>query len=174
MIKGGKGGAKTVTGLYFEKRISLKSVLNSIPGYLLKDNSVFFNNMKIAEIYAKNDIYKKLLEPNGIDYKSIISKRLLPDDSIFVLNKNTLFIIEIKFQETPGSVDEKLQTCDFKKRQYQKLMKQLGLSVEYVYVLNDWFEKEEYRDVLNYIKSVHCHYFFNEIPLEFLGLPKPY
>jgi hypothetical protein len=173
MIKGGKGGGKTITGLHFEKRASLKSVIKQINGYSIENNSVYFNDDKVAEVYTKNDIYKKLLEPRGIDYKKLISRKLLPDDSIFVLSKNTLFIIEIKFQETPGSVDEKLQTCDFKKKQYQKLMHPLNISVEYIYVLNDWFKKPEYKDVLDYIVSVGCKYYFNEIPLKDLGLPVP-
>ena len=171
MKKGGTGGGHTITGLHFEERIALKSVLDSIDGYSINGNDVYFNDKKVAEIYRKNEVYKKLLEPKGIDYKGLITKRLLPDDSILVLSKNTLFIIEIKFQEGAGSVDEKLQTCDFKKKQYQKLMKPLGIAVEYVYVLNDWFRKDEYKDVMEYIKSVGCHYFFNEIPLVFLGLP---
>ena len=45
--------------------------------------------------------------------------------------------------------------------------------VEYVYILNDWFNDPVYRDVLDYIKSVGCHYFFSELPLEFLGLSEP-
>jgi hypothetical protein len=46
-----------------------------------------------------------------------------------------MYIIEIKYQETAGSVDEKLQTCDFKKKQYERLLRPLKLIVEYCYVL---------------------------------------
>lgn len=55
-----------------------------------------------------------------------------------------------------------------------KLVTPLGLRVEYVYVLNDWFRKKEYKDVLDYIQSVNCHYKFNELPLSWLGLPVPH
>ena len=81
-----------------------------------------------------------------------------------------------KRREIPlaGSVDEKLQTCDFKLRQYKKMFEPIGLNVKYVYVLNDWFKKKEYADVLAYIKSVDCDYFFNELPLSYLGLPVPH
>ena len=103
----------------------------------------------------------------------MISKRLLPDDSIFVIIANTLFIIECKFQQVAGSVDEKLQTCDFKRKQYQKLLAPANIEVEYIYLLSDWFRKPEYKDVLNYIHSVHCFYFFEYIPLSKLGLPIP-
>ena len=89
------------------------------------------------------------------------------------MNK-TLFIVETKFQTVAGSVDEKLQTCDFKLRQYKKMFEPIGLNVKYVYVLNDWFKKKEYADVLAYIKSVDCDYFFNELPLSYLGLPVPH
>jgi hypothetical protein len=43
--------------------------------------------------------------------------------------------------------------------------------VEYVYVLNDLFKNPSYKDVLDYINSVNCHYKFNELPLAWLGLP---
>ena len=45
--------------------------------------------------------------------------------------RETLFIIEVKYQQLAGSVDEKLQTCDFKRKQYLKLVNYLGLKVEY-------------------------------------------
>jgi len=32
-------------------------------------------------------------------------------------------------------------------------------------------KKTEYKDVLDYIQSVNCHYKFNELPLSWLGLP---
>jgi len=173
MKKGGVGGGKTITGLIFESRIGLETVLSTLPGYKVLDDIVYFKGTKIAEIYQKHKLYKKLLEPNGIDYTKIISKKLLPDDAILILKDKTLYVIEMKFQEVSGSVDEKLQTCGFKYQEYQKLLAPLNISVKYVYVLSDWFKKKEYKDVLHYVKSVDCHYFFNEIPLDFLGLPKP-
>jgi hypothetical protein len=44
-------------------------------------------------------------------------------------------------------------------------------SVEYVYILNDWFKDPGYKDVLDYIDSVNCHYRFGSLPLAWLGLP---
>lgn len=173
MKKGGIGGGKTITGLRFESRIALKNAIASLPGYEVKGDSVYFDTEKVAELYQKNKLYKNLLEPKGIDYKKIISKKLLPDDAILILKDKTLFIIEIKFQVVAGSVDEKLQTCDFKNEQYSKLLSPLGISVKYTYILCDWFKDQRYKDVLGYVKSVGCYYFFNELPLDFLGLPLP-
>ena len=62
-------------------------------------------------------------------------------------------------------------TCDFKKKQYKRLLAPLNFEVEYIYILNDWFKKPEYKDVLTYIHSVGCDYYFNYIPLQRLGLP---
>lgn len=84
-----------------------------------------------------------------------------------------MYIIECKFQQVEGSVDEKLQTCDFKKKQYQKLMAKANIDVEYMYLLSDWFRKPKYKDVLDYIQSVRCQYYFEYIPLNKLGLPVP-
>jgi len=171
MIKGGKGGGKTITGLRFESRVTLENVLSAIPNYKVSNDKVYFKGQIVAEFYPKNKLYKNLLEPKGINYSKIISKRLLPDKAILILKDNTLFIIEIKFQEVAGSVDEKLQTCDFKNREYKKLLAPLNISVKYTYILSDWFKDPNYKDVLDYVKLVGCHYFFNELPMEFLGLP---
>jgi len=129
-------------------------------------------NKEVARSYRKYGLYK-YLESQGIDYKEIISKKLLPDEALYVIINNTLFVIEMKYQEGVGSVDEKLQTCDFKKKQYKKLMAPLNIEVEYIYVLSDWFRKPEYKDVLDYIISVGCQYYFQYLPLQKLGLPVP-
>lgn len=173
MIRGGIGGAKTLTGLKFESRVDLKEVIKKIPGYTITGEGVYFLGSKVAELYKKHALYKHLLGPRGVDYRTVISKKLLPDDAIYISNGKELFIVEIKFQAVAGSVDEKLQTCDFKNKQYKKLFDPLDISVKYVYVLNKWFEKPEYKDVLEYVRSVGCHYFFYTIPFDFLGLPKP-
>lgn len=172
MIFQGSGGANTKTGLAFEGKTDLTQFLNSQKGYKVVDGNVFYKEEFVARIFRKHGFYAFLAE-FGIDWKQHISKRLLPDDSIFVIVANTLFIIECKFQQVEGSVDEKLQTCDFKKKQYQKLLAKANIEVEYMYLLSDWFKNPKYKDVLDYIHSVRCHYFFEYIPLAKLGLPIP-
>ncbi len=63
-------------------------------------------------------------------------------------------------------IDKKLQTCDFKKKQYHKLLSQLNIDIEYIYLLRSWFKKPSYKDVLDYIISVRCSYYFDFIPLK--------
>lgn len=176
MRTGGIGGANTKTGLNFENKVDFQQLIAAIPGYREKKDPdkagilIFFENTLVARCFRKNDFYNFLSE-SKIDWKEILSKKLLPDDALLVIVRETLFIIEVKYQQVTGSVDEKLQTCDFKRKQYLKLVSPLGLKVEYVYVLSDWFKQPRYKDVLDYIHSVNCHYKFNELPLAWLGLP---
>lgn len=172
MIKDGIGGANTKTGLTFEGKTDLATFLGKQKGYKVIKDKVFYNNELVARVFKKYEFYK-FIEEYNIRWEEIISKRLLPDDCIFVIVNNTLFIIECKFQQVAGSVDEKLQTCDFKKKQYQKLLSRANIEVEYVYLLSDWFRKPQYKDVLDYIISVRCQYYFEYIPLKKLGLPVP-
>lgn len=177
MIEGGVGGGNTQTGLQFERDVDFQDLLAAIDGYELKviygkaGKGVFFKGELVARCFKKYDFYRFLAE-YGINYKTILSKRLEPDDALLIIVRETLFIIEVKYQQVTGSVDEKLQTCDFKRKQYQKLLKSIEIKVEYVYVLNDWFKQPQYKDVLDYIHSVNCHYRFNTLPLAWLGLPE--
>ena len=172
MRRGGIGGANTKTGLSFEGKVDLISFLSKQRGYRIKDDiDIYYKGKYVATSFRKHGLYA-YLKSNGTDYREHITKKLLPDDAIFVIKNNTFFILEIKFQETHGSTDEKLQTCDFKIKQYRKLLSKLKVKVEYIYILNDWFKRSEYKDVLDYILSIRgCSYYFNQLPLRKIGLP---
>ena len=171
-MKGGKGGGNTQTGLNFEKEKDILELLSNTPGYSVEGNVISYEGKEVARSYGKHNLYK-FLATQGVKWEEIISARLLPDEALYVIVNNTMYILELKFQETPGSVDEKLQTCDFKKKQYQRLFAPLNYEVEYVYILSDWFKDLKYKDVLSYINSVGCHYYFGYLPLQKLGLPVP-
>ncbi len=173
MKKGGIGGANTKTGFYFEGKVDFLTFIKMQKNYSVKGNVIFYNGVEVALSFKGGGLYKYLRE-NGIDYKNFISKKLLPDDAIFVVINNTFFILEIKFQKVAGSTDEKLQTCDFKIKQYRKLLSPLNVEVQYIYILSDWFKKPAYKDVLDYIISINgCFYYFNYLPLQKIGLPVP-
>lgn len=173
MISGGKGGGNTKTGLNFEKERDILELLKKTKGYSVVGHIIYYNKQEVARSYRKGSLYK-FLASQGVNYSEILSKRLLPDEALYVVVNNTMYIIELKFQRVAGSVDEKLQTCDFKKKQYKRLFAPLNYEVEYVYILSDWFNKPEYKDVLTYITSVGCQYYFKYLPLQKLGLPVPY
>ena len=173
MIKGERKGGSTITGLSFEKSRDINTLLRKTPGYEIKNNNqIFYKGKEVARSYKKHGLYI-FLEKEGVVYKKHISKRLLPDEALFVITNNTVFIIEVKTQKVAGSVDEKLQTCDFKLKQYKKLFSTLNIEAEYIYILDEWFKRPEYKDTLDYIISVGCQYYFHYLPLHKLGLPVP-
>jgi len=184
MVRGGIGGENTQTGIHFEGNVDIVTYLENVAnGYSCNQKpfnekqqsmgfDIYYNSVLVAESFKKYELYR-YLDSLTIDWKNILSKKLLPDDAIYVIRNNTIFIIEVKYQEVAGSVDEKLQTCGFKLKQYRKLFAPLNHNVEYVYILNDWFRKPEYRDTLNYIIEMNCKYYFEYLPLNEIGLPVP-
>lgn len=172
MIEKGVGGGNTITGLNFEKERDILEILRKAKNYSVRGNIIYYKEKEVARSYKKYGLYKHLAS-HSIHFRKIVSKLLLPDEALYVIVNNTLFIIEMKFQKVSGSVDEKLQTCDYKLKQYKKLMAPLNIEVEYIYILNDWFKKVEYKDTLDYVISVGCQYYFKYLPLRKLGLPIP-
>ena len=128
----------TTTGLQFEEQVQVKSEGINLTKY---------------------NLYK-YLDQNKINWKDIISKKLLPDEAYFNPETKEFKIYEKKFQQTAGSADEKPQTCAFKIYQFRKIGKAIGAEkVTYTYLLSSWFAKPEYKDMLDYIKSVEgCDY----------------
>lgn len=131
MIKGGVGGGNTITGLIYEGKVDLSTYLSQQKDYSIDGTNVLYKGKIVAYVFKKHEFYS-FLKINGIDWKQILSSKLLPDNCIYVIVNNTLFIIEVKNQNVNGSVDEKLQTCDFKRKQYIKLLSRLNIEVEYV------------------------------------------
>ncbi len=174
------GGSKTnLNGLRFEGRTDLLESLSLDTSFKLEEDDIkgtsksckiFKDDKYIGHYYEKHSFYNQYLELNDVDWKKLISKKYLPDSVFVNKNNNTVYIIEKKFQEGSGSVDEKLQTCDFKKKIYERLLKTLNVRVKFYYILNDWFTKDEYSDVFGYIDEVGCKKFINFIPFEELGI----
>lgn len=201
MKSGGIGGANTKTGLAFEVEKDLPTFISEQKGYdvigndldtkLFRDGTlkkigtklrkpneqfrwqVLYKNEEVAQIFQQEGLYRYFAEIEGYNFLNYISRKIKPDDSIFVMDNNTVFIIEKKTQNVEGSVDEKLQTADFKLKQYKKLFAPLNKEVKYYYILDSWFEQAKYKDVRNYIISVGCEYRYDYIPLKVLGLPVP-
>lgn len=144
MIRGGKGGANTKAGLIYEKGVSITVPVGAV-------------------VMEKYQFLRFVKSEFGIDWKDKWTKQLLADKAIYIATKTRIYIIEMKSQVGNGSVDEKIQTCDFKKKQWTKLFEDTEMSVDFWYVLNYWFKQPKYADVLNYIESVGCRYFFDEI-----------
>ncbi len=169
MIKGGTGGANTnVTGLRFEKETSLEDALRAA-NFEVETFKVTADGEYVGDLVGKSQLYK-FLEAQDVDWRQRISAKLLPDEALYSIKAHKLTIVEKKWQEVSGSVDEKLQTCGFKLRQYNRLVDGLGIEVQYIYLLNDWFTHPRYSDVLAYIRESGADYHFKSVPLELLDL----
>jgi|AntAceMinimDraft_13_1070369.scaffolds.fasta_scaffold16431_1 hypothetical protein len=169
MIKGGKGGANTnKTGLLFERETSLETALVDA-GFQVVADEILQDSKKLGLLMEKAKLYR-FLDAKDVDWRKIVSTRLLPDEAVFSYSSNSLTIVEKKWQEVSGSVDEKLQTSGFKLRQYRNLFAPLGANVKYIYLLNDWFTQPRYSDVLEYIRESGADYHFKSLPLALLDL----
>ena len=64
MKKGGTGGARTLTGLNFEKKVDLYKILSKIPGYRVERSriragvDVYFKGELVARCFRKYEFYK--------------------------------------------------------------------------------------------------------------------
>lgn len=168
--KHGGGAVPNINGLHFEQETSLDEALIRAGFVIDANHDVWKNGIRFGKSVKKNSFYKLFLEPNGIDYRKYNSKRWLPDECFVNENTKTVYVIEKKFQNSSGSVDEKLSACVFKRAEYQKLLTPLGYHAEYMHVMNDWFRQPQYKDILNYCEENQSPYFFNNIPLEAIGL----
>jgi hypothetical protein len=167
-VKGGTGGGRTTTGLEFEKKTSLADALEEAD-FRIEKFKVYESTNLVGELAGKGQLYR-FLEARDIAWKDRISKRLLPDDAIYSYANHKMTVIEKKWQEVEGSVDEKLQTVGFKIRQYNRLLEGTGIEFKFIYLLNDWFADPRYADVLEYIIETGGSYHFNSVPLEELEL----
>ena len=166
------GGALTNEhGLLYEQYTDLEEAFRKA-GFDLHEQEtcqeVFDGLHKVGLVTQKYDFYKLFDHLNNNQWKKYVSKRLVPDDVFINIDSKTVYIIEKKFQMGGGSVDEKLQTIDFKIKEYQKLLP--GWTIKFFYILNDFFNKSAYQDVFEYIKAVGGNYYFNTLPLEDLGV----
>lgn len=181
MINTHGGGAQTnINGLKFERETQLSEAM-AAAGFTVKQidttkngaaqthELLDENQQLIGLLTQKHGLYKHFLEPNGIPH-TILSAQLQPDEAFINYKNKTVYIIEKKYQAVSGTADEKLQTCPFKLRQYRRLFTPLGYDVKYMYVLNDWFTKPKYKDVLDFIRECECDYYFGSIPMNCVGL----
>ena len=65
MIKNGKGGGNTRTGLVFEGKTDLSAFLKLQPHYTVVEHDVFYDDKKVAEVYKKYNFFpNQLVELN--------------------------------------------------------------------------------------------------------------
>ena len=187
MKKGGSGGAKTqkagadfefVTASKFESELVSRGFTVLETHKLSGDNGPLHGitfekpNKKKVEVFYQDGLYRLFFQPRNVKWQDFFSARLKPDTAIFSNDTNTLTIIEKKQQTGPGSVMEKLQTCDYKMLYYSTLANQIGVKVDIVWQLGSHFVEQQngLKSVFEYMKSKGSRYFFLEIPPEELKI----
>ena len=165
------GGSNTnVNGLTFEAQNDLKTILKN-HGYTVDGSSFEVNcDGKLVGYCLNKHELDIFLSDRGVHQLVINSKRWKPDDLFINEREHVAYIIEKKFQSGSGSVDEKLSTFQFKIYEYNKLFNPLSYGVKYIYLLSEYFHKDKYRDYFDYMLLNGCAYYFNDLPLEAIGL----
>ena len=92
MKSNGTGGGNTITGLNFEKEYDILEILKKAKDYSVKGNVIYYRDKEVAKSYRKQGLYKLLTEKK-VDWRKLVSKRLFPDEALYVIINNTLFII---------------------------------------------------------------------------------
>lgn len=101
----------------------------------------------------------------GIDVLDYLSWRFEPDEAYYLPKTNEVVIYEKKFQQTSGSVDEKLGACIWKIQEYRALCEAANINnVSYIYCFCSWFKNKRYEKLLKFIRNTDgCDYFFKEV-----------
>ena len=208
----GGGAQSTANGLSLESQVSLSRLIPlwnncfSVHGHDLIYQYSEGQPLCVAKLYSKDDFWNDYFEPlfpnlftidslippyHRVVISSIWSKMLYPDE-VLVLDTSSgpiFLIIEVKTQGKGGSVDEKLQTCDYKISQYSRLLNaafgQDNYTLEFAFLLDNWFAQKcnsfvcvdqnmnktiirvpRYRDTFNYIHEADTWYFFPQMSIQ--------
>ncbi len=162
----GAGGANTnVNGLSYEEKTDLSPLYTAcIQEKKEKVRTIRFEGYDFHLINANKSALHKYMTKIGeknTDLQPAAGCKE-PDEAYIDTAKRAVYIIEKKFQQTPGSVDEKLQTGPFKKYHYGKLFP--NYTIHYIYCLADWFKREEYTSVLEYLGESDIPIFWGNDP----------
>lgn len=132
----------TITGLTFEKQAQIN-----------RQDGINISKKKLKKWCKQNF---------NIDIANYLGWSWEPDEAYYLPNSKEVVIYEKKFQQTPGTADEKIPNCEWKVNNYKKLFSDCGINkVSYIYILCDWFKQPRYKTMLDYIESKDdCYYYF--------------
>lgn len=180
--KSGGGANTTINGLKFERDTDFSELVDSLPNYELKE--IDFKDKKSTkgfEVYRtgeKEPMGKIMPQNRFYDFLSDLnidntnSKKWKPDEVFINFENNTVYIIEKKWQDIEGSVDEKLLGFGNKRRLYQRLLDKSDkpFSVSFVFVGNDFFFKKAFRDYFEMLRGDGIKIMIEEYDMNFFGL----
>ena len=154
----GAGGANTnKNGLSYEDLTDLNTHIKVIKTNKNSTTIQFINyDTELEKPKRKTGLFKVLSE--NLD-KSVEKGHgcKQPDECYINMKKKNIYIIEKKFQQTNGSVIEKLQTPEFKIWNYKKMFQ--DFTIVYIYCLSDYF-KQNAKAELEYLKEKKINVFW--------------
>lgn len=157
IFAGGKNTNKN--GLPYEEKTSIEKFKNykTKKTFGKNKNDFFllfkFNGIKIRK-FQKSGLKNYLID----DFNKECEKTLVPDEAFLHKKSKTIYILEKKFQQCSGSVDEKIQSGPFKLYYYQKMYP--DYNIKFCYVLSEWFfKKKKYKPELRFLKEYNIKIF---------------
>jgi hypothetical protein len=147
----GAGGANTnINGLKFEDKTSCENILNKNKFCKkILDNKSYYLEKKIGDatiIYLKQYAFQKYMKTiyNLDTYRK-------PDEAFIIKHDDKLYlkIVEKKNQNRDGSVEDKLKTGAFNRREYE-LMLNNKFIVEYVFCVSKFLQNKFISNKLKY------------------------
>lgn len=141
---------------------------NGLEHEILTDLKTEYNIIKKEKYYniIKFKNHEKLFKTTKNPFKVLKNKDIIkahgckkPDECFYLEDETSLFIIEKKFQNTTGSVCEKIQSPDFKIWQYSRTFQEY--EIIYIYCLSSWF-RENCKAELEYLKYKNIPVFFSD------------
>ena len=171
----GAGGANTlINGLSFENKTSIENKL-------LKNNfeKIIMNKKnKYGYYFQNNNMNKKIIYLTQSGFKLYCKKEFNIDiykqpDEAFIIIYNNIYhikILEKKNQNVDGSVEDKLKTGQFNKREYEKMFKKIPHKFNIYYAfciskfLQDKFQSNQikYNNMIEIMKEDDIKIFYGE------------
>ena len=148
----GAGGSNTnKNGLPYEELTDLDNRITVLENNKYSKKITFDDNEKPFIKTKQSNLFKCMKDDIDTNIEKAHGCKN-PDECYIDQETKTMFIIEKKFQQTSGSVCEKIQTPDFKIWQYKRTFPKHN--IVYVYCLSEWFKKNckaemEYLDYKN-------------------------
>tara|TARA_B100001059_G_scaffold55010_3_gene49631 strand:+ start:14764 stop:15432 length:669 start_codon:yes stop_codon:yes gene_type:complete len=142
----GAGGSNTnKNGLPYESLTELNEYYDIIEKHA-HGNTIKFKDTEPLFIATKQGSFIKLMD-NELDKTVDMAHGCKRPDECYIDKKNKrIFIIEKKFQQSPGSVCEKIQSPSFKIWQYGRMFPEF--KIVYIYCLSDWFKENCKSEIL--------------------------
>ena len=157
----GAGGDKTnKNGLPYEELTELKENERYKNFKMIQIKKKDLQKVKIDDNeyikVTKNELKLYMVDCNQFNTES--EKTLQPDECYIDEKNKVINIIEKKFQQCTGSVDEKIQTGPFKIWYYKKLYPEYN--IKYCYCLSDWFKNKKYKPEIMYLNENNIKVFW--------------